>query len=131
MNPQIYDYLIEKLYKNGALEVWLTPVYTKKTRPALILSILTKTPSQNKLMDIVFSETTTLGIRLLPINRISLSRQEREIETKFGKLKVKITKKYNKIIPEYEDCKRIAQTYNLPLIEVYKEIIKKFSIRMN
>lgn len=125
LSPQIYDYLFERLFEAGALDVYLTPVTMKKTRPAVILSVICYEQDLAKIKDIIFSETTTLGVRIHKVNRIILKREIKEVNTKFGKIKVKVVKENNKIlktIPEYEDCKKIAQKHKIPLRDVFKEI---------
>lgn len=125
LSPQIYDYLFERLFEAGALDVYLTPIIMKKTRPAVILSTLIYEQDLPKIKDIIFSETTTLGVRIHKVNRIILKREMKEVNTKFGKIKVKIVKENNKIlktIPEYDDCKKIAQKHKIPLREVFGEI---------
>ncbi len=126
LSPQIYDYLFERLFEAGALDVYLTPIIMKKTRPAVILSTLIYEQDLVKIKDIIFCETTTLGMRIHKVNRIILKREVKEVNTKFGKIKVKIVKENNKIIktiPEYEDCKKIAKKYKMPLRDVFKEIL--------
>lgn len=125
LSPQIYDYLFERLFEAGALDVYLTPIIMKKTRPAVVLSVLCYEQNLQKIKDIIFSETTTLGVRIHKVNRIILKREIKEVNTKFGKIKVKIVKENNKIIktiPEYEDCKNIAKKYKIPLREVFGEV---------
>lgn len=75
MNPQIYPYVMEKLFKKGALDVWLTPVQMKKGRPGIVLSCLIKSEKKEEIIDLLFRETTTLGIRLLPWGRVKLRRK--------------------------------------------------------
>jgi len=126
MNPQIYEYLIEKLFAQGAIDVFLTPVIMKKNRPGTLITILCYPKNMSKLIKILFDETTTLGVRYYEINRNIIKRDIKEINTDFGKLRIKIAKYdgIKKIIPEYEDCKKIAEKYKIPLIEVFKKVMK-------
>lgn len=121
MNPQIYEYLIEKLLQAGALDVYLTPTMMKKSRPAHILSMVTRVEDLDAIRRLVFKETTTLGIRSSKVTRSILKREIREVELPYGKVRVKISGDKNGIInmtPEYEDCKRIAMETGRPLQEI-------------
>lgn len=126
MNPQIYEYLMEKLFQAGAVDVYLTPVVMKKSRPAHMLSILTRVEDQETIKRLVFEETTTLGIRISRISRSTLERKIREVETPYGKVRVKISSGLDgvfNIVPEYEDCKRIAKETGIPLKDII-ELVK-------
>lgn len=119
MNPEIYEYVMERLFKEGALDVYLTQIIMKKTRPAILLTVLTEEKYLDKMIEIIFSETTTLGVRIKNIRRVKLKRISEVLDTEFGKIKIK---KSNKgIKPEYEDCKKIARKKNIPLKEIYKK----------
>lgn len=121
MNPQIYEYLIEGLLQAGALDVYLTPIMMKKSRPAHILSIVTRVEDLDAIKRLVFKETTTLGIRGSKVTRSILKREIKEVELPYGKVRVKISGDKNGVInitPEYEDCKRIAMETGLPLKEI-------------
>ncbi len=122
MNPEYYPYIMDKLLKNDALDVFLTPIYMKKGRPGIILSVLGNNYSLKNLSDIIFAETSTIGIRIFHPERIRLKREELEINTKFGKSKVKKVIKNDRIsiVPEYEQCKKIADEQDIPLKEVYE-----------
>lgn len=125
LSPQIYDYLFERLFSKGALDVFLTPVIMKKTRPAVILSVLCKEEDLDNLKNVIFSETTTTGIRIQKINRIALERKIVKVNTKFGKVRMKLVEKDGKIlkkIPEYDDCKNIAMKHKIPLKDVYDNL---------
>lgn len=125
VNPQIYDYVMERLFKEGALDVWLTPIQMKKNRPAVTLSILCNIVDEKKLSGIVFEEGLTLGIRRQLIGRMSLPREIKTIKTKFGNIRVKKAKFEGKTvreIPEYEDCKKAAKKQSIPLQQVIREI---------
>lgn len=128
-NPQIYDYVMERLFKEGALDVWLTPIQMKKNRPAVTLSILCSLTDEKKLSTIVFEEGLTLGIRRQLIDRVSLPREIKTVKTKYGNIRVKIAKFNGKIVratPEYEDCKKIAKKQNISLQEVMNEAHRRF-----
>ncbi|MBI4777757.1 nickel pincer cofactor biosynthesis protein LarC [Candidatus Desantisbacteria bacterium] len=126
MNPEIHDYLIEELMKQGALDAWLIPIHGKKGRIGVLLSVISLPEDADRSMDTIFSQTTTIGIRIHQVARKKLPRQLVEIDTKYGILKVKETIIGNKkrIVPEYEECRRIAGKENVPLQEVYWECMK-------
>ena len=109
LNPLVYGYLMEQLFSKGALDVTLTPTIMKKNRPGIILSVLTEKYYMSEIIDLIFAETTTFGVRTYEVERYKLEREIKEIKTKFGKIKFKIGKLKNKILtisPEYEDCKK-------------------------
>ncbi len=128
MNPQIYDYVMEKLFKRGALDVWLTPIQMKKNRPAIMLSVLAPGNLEGAMAEILMRETTTLGIRVRPVFRHLAGREIVELDSSYGRIKIKI-KRFNKEVlsmaPEYDDCRRIASDQNIPLREVHRAIEKE------
>ncbi len=123
MSPEIHNYLIEELMEQGALDAWLIPVHGKKGRIGVLLSVLSLHEDADKLMSIIFSQTTTIGIRSHHVARKKLPRQTVEINTRYGMLKAKEITLGNKkrIVPEYEECRRIAVREGVPLQEVYWE----------
>lgn len=128
MNPEIYPYVIDKLMENGALDSYLTNIIMKKGRPAIKLTVLTKIEDTDKLSNIIFNETTTLGVRIFRAERKILNRETKMIKTKYGDTRVKISRLNNdikNIMPEYEDCIKIAKKYKISLKEVYGIIRKK------
>lgn len=128
MNPEFYSYLFELLLKEGALDVSIIAAVMKKNRPGHILKIISSKKNSNRISEIVFRETTTSGIRINIVKRKILERSFKNVETKFGEIKIKIHK-FNgspiTISPEYEDCKKAAIKYNVPLKEVYNEAVSK------
>jgi len=129
MSPQIYDYLIERLMEQGAQDVYLSPIIMKKGRPAILLSVLTDRSKTDALLDIVFHETTSIGARIQEVGRKKLSREIREVDTVYGKVGVKVSKRGNEILtvtPEYDDCRRIAEERKVPLKKVMDEAKKQF-----
>jgi uncharacterized protein (TIGR00299 family) protein len=130
MNPQLYDYIIEKLMKQGAQDVYLTPIIMKKGRPAVMLSVLTDKGNSNTLLDTIFRETTSIGVRIREVGRKKLDRQIEEVDTIFGKVRIKISKRGDEILtitPEYDDCRRIAEERQVPLKTVMEEAKNRFS----
>lgn len=125
MNPQIYEYVMERLFKSGALDVFLTQVIMKKARPGIKLTVLCNEDKKEELMNIILEETTSIGVRFYEAQRKILSRTSERVDTKFGKIRVKISRlgdRVLKITPEYEDCKKIAKRLTIPLKEVIKEV---------
>jgi uncharacterized protein (TIGR00299 family) protein len=125
MNSQIYEYAMERLFKAGALDVYLTQLIMKKGRPGIKLTVLGRSKDKDKLIKIIFEETTTIGVRFYEAGRQTLEREIKEINSALGKVRVKISKLGSDIIkttPEYEDCKKLAKKLNVPLIEVMKKI---------
>ena len=127
MNPQVYDHLIEKLMQQGAQDVYLTPIIMKKGRPAILLSVLTDRSKTDILLNTLFRETTSIGVRIKEVGRKKLSREMREVETPYGKIGIKISRHGDEILtvtPEYEDCRRIAEEKQVPLKQVMEEAKK-------
>jgi uncharacterized protein (TIGR00299 family) protein len=125
MNPQLFEYVFERLFKAGALDVYLTQIIMKKSRPGVKLTVLCKEDRKQKLMDIVLTETSTIGLRFYEMERKVLPREIKTEDTKFGNVKIKYARYGDKILkanPEYEDCKRIAKKTGLPLIDVMKRM---------
>lgn len=125
MNPQLYEYVMERLFKAGALDVFLTQIIMKKGRPGVKLTVLCNEQKRGLLSDILLKETTTIGLRFHKSERKVLQREIKKIDTEFGKVRVKVAKSGTDIIkttPEYEDCKRIAKKLKIPLIEVMRKI---------
>ncbi len=122
MNPEIYPYVIEKLLSSGANDAYLVPVIMKKGRPGIILSVLVSESKLDEILNIIFSQTTTLGVKIFEVRRKKLKREQKEIDTPFGKVKFKLVQLNNaqRLVPEFEECKRIAEEKNLPLVQVYK-----------
>jgi len=128
MNPQFYGYVFEKLFKEGALDVFMTPVYMKKNRPGIALSVICETKDVRKMTSVIFGETTAFGLRIKETKRIKLFREFRSIKTRYGTIRVKagmdMKKNIKSLTPEYEDCIKAAAKYKIPLKKVYGEIEK-------
>ena len=121
LNPQIYDHVMDRLFAAGALDVTLTPIQMKKNRPAVTLSVICDPEKVEELAEIVFAETSTLGLRMSRWERICLERDWVNAETPWGPVRVKIGRCNGRVLtrtPEYEDCKRVAQESGVPLKEV-------------
>ena len=134
MNPQIYGYLYERLLDAGALDVWTTPIYMKKNRPAQQLSVLVKEPEQAACAAIIFQETTTIGLRVLPVGtRLEAARHMARVETKYGLVNCKVSAWQGKLVhvsAEYEDCCRLAAEHGIPLKQVQNEALRLFWDRL-
>lgn len=130
MNPELYEHVVERLFDRGALDVFLTPIQMKKSRPAVKLSAIVRAADLSGVLDAFFEETTTLGVRIYEARRKKLSRESVIVETKYGKVGVKVGKLgdvIKNISPEYEDCRRIALQLGIPLKKVYEEAVGRMA----
>lgn len=122
-SPLIYENLINKLLREGALDAFITQVLMKKTRPGILLTAISEKENSKKIIDVIFKETPTFGIRTYEVKRKKLKREIRKINTKFGKLRVKfgyIGNQKIKAYPEYEDCLKISEKKEVPLQDILK-----------
>ena len=122
MNPEHFEYLLELLLEKGALDVYLTPIQAKKTRPGTLLTLLCEPADASAMASILFSETTTFGVRYHREARLKLSRKIIEAVTQWGPVKVKLGTGGGDLLtvsPEFEDCKAIARANDVPLRRVY------------
>jgi uncharacterized protein (TIGR00299 family) protein len=118
ISPQILGHVMERAFDLGALDCYFTPVQMKKNRPGVLLSILCRAPERAALTDLVFSETTTLGIRSYEVERRALQRKIVTVETQYGSIDVKVAQLNGhvlKAMPEYEQCREAARRANVPL----------------
>lgn len=124
---EILGYVQELLMMQGALDAIYRPVVMKKSRPAYQLQVICRKGDQEKLEQLIFRETTTIGIRSYPANRKILERKIEEIETLYGKMKVKICRVdgEERAYPEYEEVKRYCMESGVPMREVYKSVTRK------
>jgi uncharacterized protein (TIGR00299 family) protein len=121
MNPQYFEYVFERLFSAGALDAYSTHIQMKKTRPAYKLTVICEPKDLEKISSVIFSETTTIGIRFYETSRLKLERRTVKAKTKYGEVRVKISARPGKILtatPEYDDCRRIARSKKVPLREV-------------
>ncbi len=124
MNPELLAYASEVLLKQGVLDVFMTPIFMKKNRPGTMLSVLTTQNRLDETLSTIFTEITTLGVRIHRLERKKLSRKVISVKTRFGDIEVKIGKiggQIKNISPEYENCKEIAVKQGIPLKDVYDE----------
>ena len=134
MNPQIFGYLYNRLFAAGALDVWITPIYMKKNRPAQMLSVLTDSEHQADCVKIIFEETTTIGLRVMNVDRrIEAVRKMAKVSTSYGEVQCKVSAYDGKIVsitPEYEDCVKLAEKNNAPLKKIWQEALTKQEERL-
>lgn len=130
MNPQIYPYLMEKLFEAGANDVYYQHITMKKGRPGILISILTDENLYSTMLKILYEETTTIGTRTIQVDRHKLKREIKEVDSVFGRIKVKVINKGNsviKMIPEFEECKRLSIELKKPLNEIYNRIFNELN----
>ena len=129
MNPQVFGYLMDRLLDAGALDVFSTPVQMKKNRPGTLLTVLAKPASADELSQIIFAETTTLGVRRREESREVLARKFVTVSTRFGDVRMKLASLNGSVshyAPEYEDCRRIAAEQRVPLKLVMQEAVQEY-----
>lgn len=130
MSPQVYGYIFERLFAAGAKDVWLTPIYMKKNRPANMLSVLIRREDKDKCAGIIFSETTSIGIRVRAIEeRLEAKRHFERVSAPCGEVTCKVSEYAGKVVsvtPEYEDCARLARESKAPLKEIQREALAAF-----
>lgn len=128
MNPEFYEYVEEKLFQIGALDVFKTPIFMKKGRPGVKLSVLITEKIEQDVLEVIFKETTSIGVRKYKVEKIMLSREFSEVKTQYGDITIKKSYYKGKLVkykPEYEECKNIAKEKDITLDSVYKEVYKE------
>ena len=123
MSSELLVYAEERLFEEGALDVFKTPIIMKKGRPAIKLSVLAKAEDLKKLQRVLVLETTSIGMRMFPVEKVKLNRSYEQLDTPFGPISLKIAYFENErvnIKPEYEHMKRIAKEKNMPIKDVYE-----------
>jgi len=129
LNPQVFGYVMDRLFEAGALDVFGMPVHMKKNRPGTLLSVLSRPEDADRLAQIMFAETTTLGVRRRQENRHVLARKWQTVSTRFGDVRIKIASLNGTVssyAPEYEDCRRIAAKHRVPLKLVMQEAVQQY-----
>jgi uncharacterized protein (TIGR00299 family) protein len=130
LNPQVLGYAIERLLAEGALDVFSIPVQMKKNRPGALLTVLAKPEDADRLIKIVFAETSTLGVRRRDERRRVLERRWETVQTSWGPVRIKIANLNGTVsnyAPEFEDCRRIASEHHVPLKTVMHEALRVYS----
>ena len=121
-SPEFYELTFERLFEAGALDVYLSPIQMKKGRPATLLSVITTQNSLDSVADILFRETSSFGLRYTPMSRLTLERRWEKVATEFGDIPIKIGTWRGEIrsaSPEYDEVKRAAQRFGVPVKTVY------------
>lgn len=129
MNPQIYDDVIEKLFGAGALDVFMENIIMKKGRPSVKLTVIANKKDIDLLADIIFKETTSIGLRFYDVKRKTLNREVRHIKTEYGDVRLKIAQLNGEIAnisPEYEDLKALSMKTHIPIKELARKILGEF-----
>ncbi len=124
LSPQHFELLMERLFAEGALDVWFTPIVMKKNRPSTMVSLLAPASHREALESVLIENTTTLGVRRTPVERTKASRRIETVQTRWGDVRVKLRGWHGRVIdvaPEYDDCVRIAREADVPLREVWNE----------
>ena len=122
MNPQVYSFVMERAFAQGALDVFMIPAQMKKDRPGVLLTVLCKPETADAMIEMLLVETTTLGVRYYEARRRVLERTIETIETEYGPVRIKVARDGARTLhfqPEYEDCARVAASANVPVLEVH------------
>ncbi|MEO8167354.1 MAG: LarC family nickel insertion protein, partial [bacterium] len=129
MNPQIYPYLIEKLLASGAHDAYLVPIIMKKGRPGILLSVMVGTARLESITQIIYTHTSTIGVRIQKVDRTKLPRTHVEVPTSFGAVKAKSILRNGKevLLPEFEESKRIAEEHHLSILQVMQQLERELS----
>ncbi|MBO1909753.1 nickel insertion protein [Sporosarcina sp. 6E9] len=128
ISGEILGYIMDLLIESGANDVYYTSIYMKKNRPGILLQLLCSGENLDKMKRILFTETTTLGVRYYPLTVHRTERRFRKVLTKWGEVTVKEGIYEGKVIqssPEYEECKKIAEHHQVPLKKVYEQVWKQ------
>lgn len=125
MNPQVHGYVMNRLFQAGALDVYFTPIYMKKNRPATKLSVIARMEDEQNICNLLLQETSTLGIRVKPVWRHEAQREFRSIDTIYGQVPVKLKYFEDRVvaaIPEFDVCAQLAEKNGIPVNRIVKEI---------
>jgi uncharacterized protein (TIGR00299 family) protein len=129
LNPQVFGYVMDRLLEEGALDAFVMPVQMKKNRPGMLLTVLCRPEDTSKLTHLIFTETTTLGVRQREEKRQTLARKWVTVATRWGDVRLKIASlngTATNYAPEYEDCRRIATERHVPLKSVMQEALQLY-----
>ncbi|MDL1964241.1 MAG: nickel pincer cofactor biosynthesis protein LarC [Deltaproteobacteria bacterium] len=128
MNPEFFGFLMERLFEEGAIDVYLIPVFMKKNRPGTMVQVLCMENRKKSIINRILSETTSLGVRYYDVQRAKLVRKQINVKTTYGIIEAKEIQQPDgsfRIVPEYEVCKKIALEKNIPIRIVYDTIAKE------
>jgi pyridinium-3,5-bisthiocarboxylic acid mononucleotide nickel chelatase len=126
MNPEFFEYISDRLFKAGASDVFFSNIIMKKSRPGIVVNVICEKELSEIVKNIIFTESTSLGIRTFPFRKDTLVRKFEKLQTIYGEVPVKRSfYKGNEVSckPEYDDCRRIAMEKNIPVKEVYNNIM--------
>ncbi len=131
MNPEIHPYVIGKLLDSGAADAYLVPVIMKKGRPGVVLTAIAAPSLAQTVSSLILSETTTIGVRSHAVSRTIVAREIRTVETSLGAVSVKVITAGGgeRLVPEFEECRRLAVAKNIPLLEIYRRLERELQNR--
>src|SRR5215468_4450343 len=131
LNAQVFGYLMEKALAAGALDIFYTPVQMKKNRPGVLLTVLCEAPDRERMTEIIFRETTTLGVRYRNEQREILKREFVTVETEYGQIRIKVSRapdgRVMNVSPEFEDCRAAAEKHQVGLREAQTAALKAYA----
>jgi pyridinium-3,5-bisthiocarboxylic acid mononucleotide nickel chelatase len=130
LNPQVFGYVMDRLLEEGALDAFGMPVQMKKNRPGMLLTVLCRPENASKLTQLIFTETTTLGVRRRDEMRQALARRWETVHTTWGEVRIKIASMNGTVTnyaPEYEDCRKIAAEHHVPLKQVMGTALEAYT----
>jgi pyridinium-3,5-bisthiocarboxylic acid mononucleotide nickel chelatase len=133
MNPQAYGFVMERAFALGALDVFFIPAQMKKARPGVLLTVLCEEGKRDSIIEMLFAETTTLGIRQYEAKRRTLDREIETVETEYGSIRIKVARAGDRTLhfsPEYDDCARLAAATGTPVLEVQAAAAARYRERM-
>lgn len=129
MNPEFYDYVLERLFAAGARDVFLSPIQMKKNRPGTLLRVIAEPSRRDRLAEVLFRETSTIGVRYFPVNRVTLERTLSTVKTRFGPIRLKVVEEpggKRRATPEYDDLRNLARARRVPLKILYEEALRSW-----
>jgi uncharacterized protein (TIGR00299 family) protein len=130
MSPELIPYALERLLAEGASDAWVTPIVMKKGRPAAMLSVLVKRTDLNGVLDVVYRETTTFGVRIREVDKDELQREHVTVHVSGHPVRVKVGSRQGRVVtasPEYEDASKVARITGLPLKDIFREAQARYS----
>ena len=130
MNPEVFGFLMDRLFAEGALDVYWVPIFMKKNRPGTMVQVLCRGDRKEAVMERILSETTSSGVRFYDVHRRTLKREQLVVDTLYGRVQVKRIVNPDgsqRLVPEYEVCKKIALEKDIPIRIVYDNIIKSLN----
>jgi uncharacterized protein (DUF111 family) len=131
MNPQIFGVVMDRLYAAGALEVFYVPVQMKKNRPGTLLTVISSPQQRSHMAEVIFRETTTIGLRHYEVDRECLDREIVSVETPLGAVRFKIARRDGRIVnatPEFDDCAKLAAAHDVSVKEVQALAIQAYGV---